>query len=157
MLTLTSLIKTRRKLRKSTCCVFIDFKKAYDTIDRNILWKRLSDTGITGKMFGAVKSLYMSVKSCVRFNHLKTDWFDVNCGLRQGCTLSPLLFNIFINDLSMFLKSFVKCFTIGDENICSMLYADGFVISSESAEDLQVVLKVLNGLCSLNKMNINAN
>ena len=46
----------------------------------------------------AIKSLYVSVRSCVRINSLKTDWFDVHCGLRQGCVLSPLLFNLFIND-----------------------------------------------------------
>lgn len=59
MLSLTSLFEIRKKLRKSTFYAFIDFKKAYDTIDRNILWKHLSDIGITGKMFCAVKSLYM--------------------------------------------------------------------------------------------------
>jgi sorting nexin-29 len=55
VLCLTNLIETRKKLRKSHFCAFIDFKKAYDTIDRSILWKRLSDIGISGKMFGAVK------------------------------------------------------------------------------------------------------
>ena len=69
-----------------------------------MLWRRLTDIGISSKIFQAVKSLYTSVKSCVRVNSYRTEWFDVNCGLRQGCVLSPLLFNLFINDLAVFLK-----------------------------------------------------
>lgn len=56
---LVSIIDTRKKLK---------FKKAYDTINRSMLWKRLTDIGIFGKMFQAVKSLHTSVKSCVRVN-----------------------------------------------------------------------------------------
>ena len=73
ILSLTNIIDTRKKLKKSTFCAFIDFKKAYDTIDRTLLWNRLSDIGICGKMFMAIKSLYVSVRSCVRINSLKTD------------------------------------------------------------------------------------
>jgi len=90
---LTSFIDTRKKLGKSTVCAFIDFTKAYDSINRNTLWQRLSDIGIAGKLLNSVKSLYSSVFSCVRVNNLHTDWFEVKCGLRQGCILSPLLFN----------------------------------------------------------------
>ena len=57
-LSLTSIIDTRKKIKKSTFCAFIDFKKAYNTIDRNLLWKRLSDIGVSGKMFSAI-NLYM--------------------------------------------------------------------------------------------------
>ena len=129
---LMNIIDTRKKLKKSTFCAFIDFKKAYDTINRSILWKRLSDIGISGKMFQAIKSLYACVKSCVRLNSYKTDWFDVNCGLRQGCVLSPLLFDLFINNLAIFLKSLDLGVKIGDENVCVMLYADDIVLLAES-------------------------
>ena len=56
------------------------------------LWVKLGSIGITGKLLDAIKSLYVSVASCIRINSLTTDWFDVMCGLRQGCCLSPLLF-----------------------------------------------------------------
>ena len=153
---MTSIIETRKKLRKSTYCAFIDFKKAYDTINRGILWKRLSDIGIGGKIVNAIKSLYSNVMSCVRVNGFKTDWFDVNCGLRQGCILSPLLFNLFINDLSLYLKSFGVGVSIDDELICIMLYADDIVIMAESAEELQILLTALNNWCEANDMHINS-
>ena len=102
---LVNIIDTRKQLKKSTFCAFIDFKKAYDTI--NYAMERLTDIGISGKMFQAVKSLkgYTSVKSCVRLSFYRTDWFDVNFGLHQGCVLSPLLFNLCINDLAILPKS----------------------------------------------------
>ena len=93
---LTSIIDTRKKARKPTFCAFIDFRKAYDTINRTKLWRRLGSTGLCGKLFRAVKSLYSSVSSCISLNDLHTDWFEVNSGLRQGCILSSLLFNLYI-------------------------------------------------------------
>ena len=98
---LTNIIKTKIKKKLSTFTAFIDFRKAYDTVNRNVLWKKLCNVGVNGKMFKAIKSLYSCVSSCIRINGLKTDWFDVTTGLRQGCCLSPLLFNIFINDFAL--------------------------------------------------------
>ena len=63
----------------------------------------MEQVSCSGKMFLAIKSLYVSVRSCVRINSFKADWLDVQCGLRRGCVLSPLLFNLFINDLGVYL------------------------------------------------------
>ena len=54
--TLTSIVDTRKKLKQSTFCAFIDFRKAYDCINRNLLWSKLENIGIGGKLFSAVKS-----------------------------------------------------------------------------------------------------
>ncbi len=92
-------------MNKPTFCAFIDFRKAYDSINRNKLWNRLSDIGLSGKLFKSIMSVYSSVTSCVRVNSNSNGWFDVKCGLRQGCILSPVLFNLYINDLALYLKS----------------------------------------------------
>ena len=68
-------------------------------------------------MLIAIKSLYESVSSCVRFNNFYTNWFNINSGLRQGCPLSPLLFNMFINDLALRIKSLGKGVNIDNENV----------------------------------------
>ena len=68
ILFLTNIVDTRKRLKKSTFCAFIDFKKAYDTIIRTLLWNRLADIVFAGKMFIAIKSLNVSVRSCVRIN-----------------------------------------------------------------------------------------
>ena len=88
---LTNIIDTRKKRKFSTFCAFVDFRKAYDCINRDLLWGKLEEIGIASKLLGAVKALYVSVSSCVRINNLTTDWFDVTCGLRQGCNLSRRL------------------------------------------------------------------
>ena len=76
----------------------------------------------------AVRSLYNDVTSCVRVNEFLSDWFNVSTGLRQGCFLSTILFNIYINDLAVSLKSLNKGIDIGNEKICILLYADDIVV-----------------------------
>lgn len=153
---LVNLVETRKKLKQCTYAAFIDFRKAYDFINRSKLWTRLNDIGISGKMVLAIKSLYSSVASCVRINSFKTDWFNVHCGLRQGCVLSPLLFNLYINDLAVYLKSFDIGINIDNEKVCILLYADDIVLLAKDEYDLQILLNALNDWCCLKDMSINA-
>ena len=60
-LLVTNIIEVRKKLRKSTFCAFIDFKKAYDTINRDRMWTKLDNIGMSGKFCTAVRSLYTNV------------------------------------------------------------------------------------------------
>ena len=73
----------------NTFCAFIDFKNAYDTVNREILWVKLEKLGFSGLLVNAIKSLYSNVMSSVKLNGFTTDWFSVHCGLKQGCSLSP--------------------------------------------------------------------
>ena len=94
VLSLTSIIETRKLKRQPTFAAFIDFRKAYDAIHRKLMFKKLSDLGVSGRMFSAITSLYDNVNCCVRLNSIKTEWFEVTCGLKQGCNLSTILFNL---------------------------------------------------------------
>jgi len=153
--TLTSIIETRKKKKMSTFTAFIDFKKAYDSINRDLLWKKLDDLGVTGKMRQALHAIYTNVSCCVRLNGFKTDWFAVNCGVKQGCLLSPLLFNIYINDLAVALKGLGKGVKTGEDIISVLLYADDLVLLAETESDLQLLLDALNYWCGRNCMLIN--
>ncbi|XP_052256259.1 uncharacterized protein LOC127861632 isoform X1 [Dreissena polymorpha] len=154
---LTNIIDVRKKLHKSTFCSFIDFRRAYDGIERNLLWQRLNSIGVPTKMLDAIKALYASVSSCVRINSHYTDWFAVTTGLRQGCSLSPLLFNLFLNDLSVQIKAVGKGVLIEDELVCILCYADDLVLIAENEQDLQCMLDVLSQWCTSNSMVVNAN
>ena len=121
---LTNIIETRKKLRKPTFCAFIDFKKAYDTVNREILWVKLEKLGFSGLLLNAIKSLYSNVMSSVKLNGFTTDWFSVHCGLKQGCSLSPLLFNVYINDLALKIDALGKGIKIDEETVSILLYAD---------------------------------
>ena len=97
-------IQGRRRGKKSTFGCFLDIRKAYDTVCREGLWKRMLEKGIGGKMWRVVKNLYRKVGSCVRLGGEKTEWFGLDVGLRQGCILSPVLFSIFIDGLAEEVK-----------------------------------------------------
>ena len=88
--TITSLIENRKAAKQSSFVAFVDFSKAFDTINRDIIWTKLKSYGINGKNFQALRSIYKNVKCAIKVNHLKTDWFSVKSGLKQSCILSTL-------------------------------------------------------------------
>ena len=75
---------------------FIDFQKAYDTVDRTLLWQILTRIGVPPQMKAVIRQFHDGMRACARPDDgVCSDWFQVEQGLRQGCVLSPLLFNIF--------------------------------------------------------------
>ena len=126
-----------------------------DLDDRNILWNRMLEMGIKGKLFSAIRSLYNSVRSCVRINGLKTGWFDVNIGLRQGCALTPSFFKLFINDFAVSVKALGEGIDVGNEKVCILMYADDIVLLADNEIDLQLMLDNLSSFCLANRMLIN--
>ena len=153
---LTNIIDTRRRKKLSTFCAFIDLKKAYDSVNRDILWGKLNNV-IDNKLFNAIRSLYSNVMCTVKVNNFFTDWFNVKTGLKQGCALSPMLFNLYINDLAIRIDSLGKGIDIDGVNCSILLFADDIVLISDNAVNLQCILDELNIWCTANCMNINAN
>ena len=75
---------------------FIDFLKAYDTVDHTLLWQVLTHIGVPPQMIAVIRQFHDGMRACARPDDgVCSDWFEVEQGLRQGCMLSPLLFNIF--------------------------------------------------------------
>ena len=124
--------RTRIKKKRDTFVVFIDFSKTYDRVDRTLLWFKLIMLGISGRMLEALKSLYNEVKCSVRINGQMSDWFDVKIGLKQGCILSPLLFNIFINDLAQMVNNLECGASYSEGDVTILLYADDIVLLSDN-------------------------
>ena len=145
---ITSIIENRKMCRKGTFISFVDFSKAYDRVDRGMLWTKLEAYGLEGKIMKALKSIYECVKCNVRINGMHTDWFDVGVGLKQGCSLSPILFNMYINDLCKAIKATGKGVKVGDECVSILLFADDLVLMAENEADLQYFMNVLSDWCS---------
>ena len=75
---------------------FIDLNKAYDSVDRTLLWTVLARFGVPQNMISVIRQLHGGMRACVRLDdRVCSRWFAVEQGLRQGCVLAHLLFNIF--------------------------------------------------------------
>ena len=132
----------RNRIGKWTHCCFIDLRKAYDRVWRNGLWKRLWDEGIRGKMWRVCKKLYENTQSCVQVGNERTDFFDVEVGVRQGCGLSPILFSIFINTLAKEIAQSGIGIEMESEKIAILLYADDIVLITDTAEELKKGMRI---------------
>ena len=75
-----------------THCCFLDIRKAYDTVFREGLWQMLQKVGVSGKLWRVLVNMYEVVESCVLVGKDRSEWFELEVGLRQGCILSPILF-----------------------------------------------------------------
>ena len=140
---LKEVIQGRRKKRQNTYCCFLGIKKAYDTVFREGLWRRLREVGIVGRMWRALKNIYVKVESSVVVNEQRTDWFELKTGVRQGCILSPTLFAIFIDGLATLVKQCTKGAKLGGPlELHILLFADDIVLVADKIQDLQQMLHV---------------
>ena len=153
---LNSIIENRLNEGKSTYCSFIDLEKAFDWVNRDLLLYRLMDIGIDGKLYFSIENMLNGTQSRVVLdNNVKTAWFNVASGVRQGDPLSPTLFSIFIDDLIKHLKTNCRLLQVGDCQINSLFYADDMVIMAESEKELQTLLDELNSWCHKWQVKIN--
>ena len=89
------IIEKAREFQKNIYFCFIDDAKAFDCVDHNKLWKILKEMGIPDHLTCLLRSLYAGQEATVRTGHGTTDWFQIGKGVRQGCMLSPCLFNFY--------------------------------------------------------------
>ena len=144
ILTLTSIIQNRLLEKKDTFACFIDFRKAFDCVDRDLLWGKLRERyGLEGNILNALMALYSRVNCAVDVNHDLTEWFDVSCGVKQGCILSPTLFAMYIDDLVDTLKRTNAGIECGDCVVTSLLYADDIVLLAPDEGSLQSLLNAV--------------
>ena len=89
------IIKEAREFQKNVYFCFIDYAKVFDCVDHNKLWKILKEMGILDHMTCLLRNLYAGQEATFRTGHGITDWFQIGKGVRQGCILSPCLFNLY--------------------------------------------------------------
>ena len=89
------IIEKAREFQKNIYFCFVDYTKAFDCVDHYKLWKILKDVGIPDHLTYLVKNLHAAQEETVRTGHGTADWFQIGKGVRQGCILSPGLFNFY--------------------------------------------------------------
>ena len=88
------IMEKAREFQKNIYFCFVDCAKAFECVDHNKLWKILKET-IPDHLTCLLRNLYGGQETTVRTGHGTTDWFQIGKGLRQGCILSPCLFNFY--------------------------------------------------------------
>ena len=142
-------------LNKLYTC-FIDLKKAFDTVWHEGLLLKLQKAGINGKMYNILKSMYQGSYSRVKCKGVLTEPISIKQGVHQGSVLSPLLFNIFINDIgdNLLLDGAP---ILHESRISHLLYADDLVLFSTSENELQSNIDRVNTFCKNWGLAININ
>ena len=89
------IIEKARKFQENIYFCFIDYAKAFDCVDHSKLWEILQEIGIPDHLTCLLRNLYAGQEVTVRIRHETKDWFQIGKGARQGCILSPCLFNLY--------------------------------------------------------------
>ena len=175
MFVIRRLQELARKKRIPLYACFIDLTKAYDSVDRTLLWKVLARFGVPQRMISVIRQFHDGMRTCVRIDDGECwEWFPVDQGLRQGCVLAPLLFNIFFAAVTHMAFTRFKAdkdimdalvglrektgigkrgaTTAGDAalamSLWGMLYADDAAVVSQSPEQLSKMMVVIVTVCA---------
>lgn len=137
---------------------FIDLKKAFDSIWHKGLLYKLLQNNVSGRFYDLIKDIYSKSNCFIKLSTQKTKTFQYLRGVRQGCILSPLLFNLFLNDLPKALDNTNRTdpFILPNgEKLTSLLYADDLVLLSKSSEGLQNCINVVSSFCESWHLTVN--
>lgn len=118
---------------------------------------KLYQAGIGGKFLKIIQNMYSSVSFAVKCENKKTDSFYTSVGVKQGCVLSPMFFNIYLNDLPTIFNDDCDPVCLNDSPLSCLMYADDLVIMSKSSSGLQNALDKLHDYCSKWKLSVNIN
>jgi sorting nexin-29 len=139
---------------KKVYVLFIDFKSAFDCVNRASLFYKLHSIGVSTQFIKSLEILYKDTNNVVWNGSEMSDKFETQSGVKQGCILSPLLFSLYLNDLVEAIKGGVK---IRESYINMLLYADDIVFFSETATGLQLMINRLSDYCEKWGLTVNTN
>ena len=136
------IIKKSRGFQKNIYFCFTDYAKSFDCVDHNILWKILKEMGIPDQLTCLLRNLYAGQEETVRHGHGTTDWFQIGKEVRQGCIVSPCLFNFQAEYImrNAGLEEAQAGNKIAGRNINNLSSADDTTLMAESEEELKSLL-----------------
>ena len=133
---------------------FVDFKSAFDFVNRSALLFKLYSNGVQGKFLQTLKSMFQNARSRVKWGGKIGELFENAYGVLQGGVLSPTLFKLFLDDMTGYLNR-NSGVGIGNIKIDYLLFADDLVLLSESPSGLQNLINGVEKFCSQWHMLVN--
>ena len=130
--------------------VFVDQEKAFDRVNRDKLWKVLEQYGVKGQLLDNIRAIYANSKSAVRTTSGTSNWFPVTSGVMQGCNLSPLLFVIYMDQIT-------KEANPDPEALNELMFANDQAMINSDKTKLQEHTEHLNESCQAYDMKISVN
>ena len=137
---LQQIIKQQRKRKKEYNIVFLDLAKAFDTISHKSIKKGLMRKGVPDEVVEGILEMYQNSSTIITLKGKSTRRIAINSGVKQGCPLSPLLFNIVMDELIERLKKRKIGVEVGGELITVMAFADDLVLVTEDASHMTIAL-----------------
>ena len=139
------IIEKTRELKKKSISALLTMPKALTVWITIKLWKILKEMGILEHLTCLLRNLYAGQEATVRTGHGTTDWFQIGKGIRQGCILSPCLFNLYAEYVmrNTVLDEAQAGIKIAGRNINNLRYADDTTLMAESEEELNSLLMKL--------------
>ena len=139
---------TMRKLKdKNRMIISIDAEKAFDKIQHPLMIKTLQKAGTEGTYLNIIKAIYDKPTANIILDDEKLQAFPLKSGTRQGCPLSPLLFNIVLEVLATAIREEkeINVIQIGKEDITLSLFADDMILYIENPKDsIRKLLELIN-------------
>ena len=153
---LTEFIEYLKRRSTSVYVAFLDASKAFDKINHRVLFKKLLNRGVPIYLVKVLCYWYQHQSMYVKWGSTLSSKFQVTNGVRQGGVLSPLLFNVYVNEPSELLNKSGIGGNMGGTIINHMLYAANICIVSLSSSGLQQLLNIYHDYCELHDLTFNA-
>ncbi|KAK2714818.1 hypothetical protein QYM36_009129 [Artemia franciscana] len=135
------------KYGKGKTCLyvgFLDLHKAFDSVDRELLNDVMLNIGLPHSFVRLIVSMYTCVSGIIQAGNRFSKLFDIKRGVKQGSTLSPKLFNIFINDVVNFLENrWALKVSLGTQKLSLLLFADDIALVANKPKDLHTLLNLI--------------
>lgn len=148
--------KQKNKEKGKLYAFFVDFKAAFDSVDRKKMWEQLRKKGISEELIQRTEEIYIKPKSVVRVNGEESREFHTTKGLRQGCPLSPLLFILYIADLEKYFKERQEGgIVIGNRKVHTLAYADDVVLLATTKKEMEEMIKQMDKYAKRKKLEVN--
>ena len=144
--------------KKKLYAAFLDWEKMFDKIDRLLLWQKLLNENVSTKFINAIKSMYTTVRSSVKYKSAKSHLITSHIGVKQGDPSSSILCLFFLNDiLNSINENIDGILNIDNLKLFLILFADDAVIFANNPASLQSILNDLGQYCNIWNLKLNVN